>query len=157
MFDEATIAYLQSGCAVIIGTVDSSGRPHAGRGHGLTVVSDDPPVLRLLLDAADATTLANLRETGRVAITTADVETLRSLQLKGETAALDAGTPDDRMKYLQYRHDFLDDIVRTDGTPLELLELWGTVEELVACEVRVGEVFDQTPGPRAGDRMAVDG
>ena len=81
----------ERGCALVIGTVGPDGSPHASRGWGLTLTPATASPVRLLLDAGDAVTLANLRREGdgRVAITGADVVTLRSFQLKGRVVAID--------------------------------------------------------------------
>ncbi len=109
--------------------------------------------MRLLLDASDDATLANLRRDGdhggRIAITVADVRTLRSFQLKGRVAALDPATEADREKADRYCDDFFTDIEVTDGTPRVLTERLRPAR-YVACTVEVEEAFDQTPGPHAG-------
>ena len=45
VFDESMIEFLQSGCALLVGIVDATGRPHAGRCWGLTVL--DPHANRV--------------------------------------------------------------------------------------------------------------
>lgn len=152
MLDDDTIDFLHGGCALLVGTVDETGTPHAGRGHGLTVLSVEPVRVRLLVDADDHLTLANLRPGAPVAICTADVPTLRSLQLKGRVVTVQPGTAADTAKQQQYAHDFTDDIHRTDGDPLEVIRRWAD-RDVVACEVDVDEAFDQTPGPSAGRRF----
>ena len=57
-------------------------------------------------------------------------------------------TPADEAKHQQYAHDFANDINRTDGDPLEMLQRW-TDRPVKACVVDVDEMFDQTPGPSA--------
>ena len=152
MLDDDIIDFLHGGCALLVGTVDAAGLPHAGRGHGLTVLSSDPVRVRLLVDAADSRTLANLQPGGPVAICTADVPTLHSLQLKGRVVSVEPGTPADKAKQEQYAHDFTQDIHRTDGDPLDILERWADCE-VVACLVDIDDAFDQTPGPAAGRRF----
>lgn len=153
MLDEATIEFLHGGCALLVGTVDASGLAHAGRGHGLTVLSADDPVrLRLLVDRDDAHSVANLYPGAMVAICTADVPTLRSLQFKGRVLAVEPATPDDLSKHQQYARDFTWDIHRTDGDLLPMLRRWAD-RPVLACVVEVDDTFDQTPGPTAGRRM----
>ncbi len=89
---------------------------------------------------------------GRIAITATDVPTLRSLQLKGRIADVEPMTDDDLAKSEQYTNDFYDDIVSTDHIPRDLLERVRP-REFVVCTVVVDELYDQTPGPRAGTSM----
>ena len=95
MFEPEMVAFLESGCSAIIGTVSDDGEPHAGRAWGLDVLpseSDRPgggsdatagSTVRVLIDADDELTVHHLIDLGPVAITAANVPTLRSVQLKG--------------------------------------------------------------------------
>ena len=143
----------ERGCALTVGTVGPDGAPHASRGWGLTLTATATSPVRLLLDADDDATLANLERTdrhgGRIAITGADVRTLRSFQLKGRVVAIEAVTEADHEKADRYCDDFFTDILVTDGTPRALTERLRPAR-FVACTVEVEEAFDQTPGPQAG-------
>lgn len=149
VFDEATTRHLHSGCALLLGTVSADGAPHAARGHGMRVLSSSPPRVRVLLPP-DERLLDNLRATGVLAITTAEVPTLVSLQLKGRVGPIGPLDDDDRRAMAAYTAQFVDDIVVTDRHDRAVLEPWATVDCALACDVEVLEVFDQTPGPRAG-------
>jgi hypothetical protein len=113
------------------------------------VLSDEPARVRLLLAANDVRTHENLRATGAIAITSADVSSLYSLQLKGTVEFIEPPTPDDVAKAAQYNDAFLCDIVSTDGYKRSDIESW-VPTEFVACVALVREIFDQTPGPSAG-------
>ena len=153
MFDQAMIEYLHSGCAVLVGTVDATGRPHASRGWGLTVLDARAGRVRLLLDGADIVTLANVLPGAAVAITTASVPTLHSVQLKGHVLLVEPADDIDEAKRVQYTRDFTNDIHHTDGDPMEMLVRWAD-RHVVACVVDVDSSFDQTPGPAAGCLLA---
>ena len=136
-----------------MGTVSPDGDPHAGRGWGLDVLEDgEVATLRVLLDASDPVTLANLAEGGAVAITAADVRTLRSIQLKGRSHGTEAPDPGDPERAARYCAAFMIDIMETDGTPRDLLERI-VPGAYVPCLVVVDDRFDQTPGPGAGERI----
>ena len=153
LFDPETKAFLEGGCSLIVGTVGPDGEPHAGRGWGLEVLDDgDVATVRLLLDAADSVAIGHLADGGAVAITAADVPTLRSVQLKGVATGTDALTDADVEKGDRYTDDFFEDIHRTDGTPRDLLERFRPVGYL-PCAIEVRERYDQTPGPGAGERV----
>lgn len=152
MFDDSTIQFLHGGCSLLVGSVRPDGRPHGGRGWGLTVTDRHRGHVRLLLNANDTITVGNLQPGAAVAICTADVETLHSLQLKGRVLAVEPANAVDVAKREQYTADFTGDIHRTDGDPLELLLRWASCP-ITACVVELDEVFDQTPGPSAGARV----
>lgn len=149
VFDEAMIEFLHAGCSLLVGTVDATGKPHAGRGHGLTVLDPQSGRLRLLVNLDDAPTVANLQTGASVAITTASVRTLHSVQMKGHVVCVEAATETDEAKRDQYTADFTNDIHETDGDSLEMLRRWAACR-IVSCVVDVDSSFDQTPGPSAG-------
>ena len=153
MIDTAeTAAFLHGGCALLVGTVDEEGMPHAEHGWGLDVVAVDPLTARVLVDPTDVLLAANVAEGRPVAVTAADVRTLRSVQLKGTSLGFDAPRDDDLARMHRYVEAFYLDIVETDGTPRHVLDRL-TPNDVAAVLVRVVEGFDQTPGPAAGRAM----
>lgn len=153
MFDPETSAFLESGCALVVGTVHADGEPHAGRAWGLDLVGPGAtPTMRLLLDADDTTTIELAAGGGAIAITATSVRTLSSVQLKGRSLGLASAAPDDAARARRYMDLFFADITATDGTRAELLERFEPTA-FVACAIEVHERFDQTPGPGAGARI----
>jgi hypothetical protein len=149
VFEPATREFLEGGCALIVGTVGTDGEPHASRGWGLDVLGDDPPVVRLLLDAGDGVAVGHAAARGQIAVTAASVRTLRSTQLKGTSLALEPADQGDGDRAQRYIDQFFTDIGETDGTAPEVLARL-VPAGYVACTIRVDERFDQTPGPGAG-------
>jgi hypothetical protein len=152
VFDAEQATFLQSGCSLILGTVLPDGEPHAGRGWGLDLLPV-PGEVRLLLDAEDSTTVARAAAGGPVAITAADVRTLRSMQLKGRARSVEPASPEDVARAARYRDEFLGDIAEVDGVGRDLTDRIVPVGYL-ACTVAVDCAFDQTPGPGAGTQLA---
>jgi predicted pyridoxine 5'-phosphate oxidase superfamily flavin-nucleotide-binding protein len=153
VFDPETVEFLESGCALIVGTVDADGAPHATRGWSAKVLDPGGDRLRLGLDALDSAALDNLEATGRIAITGANVRTLRSLQMKGRASDIVPAEDSDRERITRYCDAFYTDVYETDGTPRQLLERL-TPADFVMCEVTVDESYNQTPGPAAGTVLA---
>ena len=147
MLSEDDRRFLESGCALIVGTVAADGTPHASRGWGLDVLDDRG--VRLVLDGDDAQTIANADATGAIAITAADVRTLHSVQLKGSVRAIQQGGEAEVARALRYADAFFGDIHDTDGTAYHVLERL-VPSRYVVCECQVDDWFDQTPGPGAG-------
>ncbi len=152
MFDDSTIRFLHGGCALLVGSVSPDGRPHGGRAWGITVTDRQRGHVRVLLNASDTTSISNLQPGAAVAICTADVETLHSLQLKGRVLVVEPADDADVAKQRQYTADFTGDIHRTDGDALEKLRRWADCP-IVACGIALDDVFNQTPGPFAGARV----
>ena len=84
-----------------------------------------------------------------IAVTGADVPTLTSTQLKGTVVRVEPAAPTDPERMQRYTDEFIDAVVRTEGTPRHLLERLVPVE-VVVCLFDIAEHFDQTPGPAAG-------
>jgi hypothetical protein len=151
VLDHETAALLTGGGALIVGAVDPRGLPYALRGWGLDVLEHDPLRVRILLDAHEHEAIDCLAPSRPVAVTAADVRTLRSVQLKGRSHGVDAAGPHDAARVDRYVDMFFGDIVATDGTPRAVLErILPDTAALVALTVAVDDHFDQTPGPSAG-------
>lgn len=147
MIDEPLRAFLERGCAMIVGTVGNDGTPHAQRAWGCSVVDDT--TVRVLLDATDPVLHGHLADGGRIAVTSADVRTLRSVQLKGRVARIEPPTAADDERCAAHNDELFDDILATDFYPREYTERM-VPPTYVAAVVEVEEVYDQTPGPSAG-------
>jgi len=147
--DRATVKFLDSGCALLVCTVSADGQPHAGRAWGLSVVDVDAHLLRLLVEADDAVTVANVRAGRAIAVTATSVRTFHSLQLKGRALSLEELTPADEAKQAQYTSDFLKDILDTSKYAPDVMCRWAE-RPVTPCFVTVDVSFDQTPGPSAG-------
>ena len=105
----------------------------------------------LLLDADDERTLEHVAAGGAVAITAANVLTLRSLQLKGRSLGLDAANPATRSGSTATSAPSTPTSRPPTACSWETFELFFPAS-YVACLVSVAETFDQTPGPGAGAR-----
>jgi hypothetical protein len=152
VIDEDLRAFLERGCATVVGTAGADGRPHAQRAFGCGVI--DPTTIRVMLDATDPTLRTHLDAGGRIAITSADVRTLRSVQVKGRVLAVeDTPTADDLARCQAHNDELFRDIEEADHFPREYPERMVPPGYLVAV-VTVEELYDQTPGPGAGAAVA---
>lgn len=150
VFEPEQIAFLETGCALIVGSVEPDGAPLASRGWGLDVLGPDDVLL--VLDADETRVVDHVAAGGRLAVTAADVRTLRSIQLKGRATSLRPASKDLAARAERYVEQFFTDVVETDGTDPAVLERL-VPSRYVACSVTVEELFDQTPGPAAGSPL----
>jgi hypothetical protein len=130
VFEAELTAMLDAGAGLIVGTVDDRGEPRATRAWGAAADPASPGALR-------------------VAVTGADVRTLRSVQVKGRILATAAPTEAELRMVDEQTERFLVGIHETDGNPIELLRRM-LPRRIVMIEVDVSGVYDQTPGPDAG-------
>jgi hypothetical protein len=142
---------LESPSSLLVASVSVDGVPDATRGWGVVLLGPDR--LRVLLAGNATRTLANLDGGGAMALTVTHFLTLVSWQLKGRATGIAPPTAAD-----QIRHDaFCSECVRilheSEGAPEEVIRRI-VPPGIVACEMAVEQVFDQTPGPEAGARVA---
>lgn len=154
MLAPETVEFLESDCAIIIGTVSADGVPHAARAWGITVLSTEDMQIRLLLNHDDDLTAAHLADTGAIAITAANVRNASGVQLKGRAITIEDGSAADVARGSAHADALFAALEISDGTASELLERMRP-DGFRACVVDVCEVYDQTPGPHAG--VALEG
>ena len=154
-----TVSFLESGCALIVGTLRPDGTPHAQRAWGLDVLTDAPDGTAPPLDAVAVVRLLVADDdphppvpASPIAITGTHVLTFRSLQLKGDVLDVVPAGERDRARAERYTAAFYDDVVHSDNTPRHLLERL-TPDAFRTALVAVRELYDQTPGPDAGARV----
>lgn len=152
MIDEALQAFLERGGAIIVGSVSPDGVPHAQRGWGCSVTG--PTTVRLLLDRSDPVLGEHLAVAARarLAVTSADVRTLRSVQLKGRVTTVEEPGDEDLRRCDAHNEELFSDIEQTDYFPRALTARMVPPGYLVAT-IEVEELYDQTPGPGAGAQV----
>jgi hypothetical protein len=141
---------LESPCSMIVGTVAADGLPDATRGWGLVV--EGPCRVRFALAANAEQAFANLGATGVLALTVTHFITLVSYQLKGR-ARVEPATAADRIRFERFCEGGKAVLAEIETAPPELSQRL-MPSGIVACAMDVEQVFDQTPGPEAGARLA---
>lgn len=151
MIDEARATFAAHGRALIIGVVEADGAPFATRGWGFRLDGDVPVVM---IDLDDERGAAGLTADRPIAITASDVATLESVQFKGRSLGVSELQQPDQVAVDTYVDEFISVITRVDR-----LEPWAVARlipsRFAACRFRCEAIFDQTPGPRAGQSLAV--
>lgn len=119
----------------------------AARRVRLAVSADDPVMVTTLGQHAERVV--------HLAVTGADVATLRSLQLKGRVVAVEEPDAADRELVDRHQNLFVAKIEATDGHPRDVV--WRFLPTaLIMVEVVVDEAYDQTPGPDAGQALRAE-
>lgn len=151
MIEPEVAELLESPCSLLVGTVSTGGVPEATR--GWSVVLHSPDRLRVLLADNAARTLGHLEGGGRMALTATHFLTLVSWQLKGRATAIEPATATDQIRFDAFCAECVRILHESEGAPEEVI--WRMVPPgIVACEMAVEQVYDQTPGPEAGARIA---
>jgi hypothetical protein len=152
VFGEQLTTLVEPGSSLIVGTVGSDGDPRATRAWAAKVVDADQRRVRIVVSADDPVVVESLAG-GLVAVTGADVRTLRSRQMKGRVHVVEPPTDDDLAMMAEHSTAFMEAVHETDGNPISELQrlLPNTV---VVVEVVADELYDQSPGPDAGAAVA---
>jgi hypothetical protein len=140
------------GASILAAVTLPDGTPRATRAWSCEVVDATRRRLRIVF-SDNATELVDALRTGtgRVAVTSADVATLESVQVKGPVVSVGPTTPHDDAVVAHHCELLIEVIHRTDGMPVDVLRRFLPVTT-IAVELEVEEVYDQTPGPTAGAR-----
>lgn len=139
---------VKEGLSVAVGTVDAEGFPACCRAFALTSTDDFETVTVFLPVATSQVTVANVATTRRVAITCSEPLTHNSLQIKGLMREVRLATAAEEPTVQRHLDGFAG-ILAELGLPEHItrsVNHWPAF----AIEVSVEEVFDQTPGPKAG-------
>lgn len=151
MIPPAIVDLLQTGVSVNVGTRDADLMPECTRGWGIWVEKDGTAVTLLLTESASAQTLLNLRANGLIAITCSRPTDHVTCQLKGTVTRIRPAAPQDYEQQRQWRRAFLGELIAV-GVPIEQAEAI-IMQPAVAVEMQVTDVFAQTPGPGAGEKV----
>ena len=151
MADERIACCLGPGTSVFVGTIGASGAPLCCRAVAIKADEDLVTATVYVPLATSRETIANLALTRRLAVVvTKPVEHL-SVQLKGTSHDARLAR-DDEKAFVQSRLEGLGDVLDTLGIPRRItrsLSHWPAF----AIEMQVDQIFEQTPGPRAGTRL----
>jgi hypothetical protein len=140
--------FMTGGVSVIVGTVDADGVPTCCRGIAIATKDDFDTITVYFPAATSQETVANVATTRRVAISSAHPLSHESIQIKGLTRGVRLAGPSEEAFVRQRLVQF--------GEILDQLGLPKRVWQSIACwpafavDVSVEQVFNQTPGPKAG-------
>jgi hypothetical protein len=141
---------LGDGTHVVVGTADAERRPACC--DAVAVVVDGPTRLTVYLPVAtSASTLANIATNGRLAIVSVSPLDHSTVQLKGRSVGVRLAGEDERPRVVA-SIEALAGVLAPLGLPASLarsLTHWPAF----AVQVEVDAVFEQTPGPRAGELL----
>ena len=142
---------LEPGRSVLLGSVDSKGVPSCCRGIALASRDDFATVVVYVPVATSRDTISNIASTRRLAVATTHPIDHHSIQIKGTTTAVRLAG-DDEKDYVERRLLEFADVLADIGLPRKItraINHWPAF----AIEMKVEQIFDQTPGPKAGNPM----
>lgn len=142
---------LEPGTSVVMASVDARNVPSCCRAIALTSSDDAATVTVYVPMATSHEVMRDIATTRRVAITATNPLDHCSIQVKG--VSVDARIArDDEASFVRARRDAFADLLDAIGIPRRVTHNVGYWPAF-AVTVRVDEIYQQTPGPKAGTRL----
>ena len=155
LLDPELAAFITGNLSLQLAATDAAGLATVVRCVGCRVSADRRRVTLLMPRSQAAPVLAGIAANGRVAVVFNEPSSYRTLQLKGRDARVEAALPEDAEALQPYAAGFARRLA-----PLQVPEPYVRTlvscapEDLVAVSFTPLEAYAQTPGPRAGRRLA---
>lgn len=143
--------FLASGLSISIGTRDAALAPEGTRGWAVTVDGDRTHLTAYLTAKTAGSILRNLEANKQIAICFDRPSDSRACQLKGEFVEGRRARPAERAEIERQVSGFFADL-ELIGVPRAVFSGW-LRWPAIAVRMRVTDVFHQTPGPGAGERL----
>lgn len=140
--------FVAGGVAIIVATRDAGMRPTLARGWGAVADRAAGTVSLCVTSPPGSATRANLQDNGAIAVTFSRPTTYETVQLKGHALEVGQPEPRDLERVEEHLADFIAEVMQV-GLPPEYRDR-AIDRPLVAVRFRFSEMYDQTPGPRAG-------
>lgn len=147
-FSEDLRQFLRQPLMMILGTANAANRPAIARAMGAFEAAQDGHLDIVFSSWQWPETAADIRETGRMAMTVVSPSKYTSYQLKGK-AWLRLPKPEEIEQSNGYIVAVEAELARL-GVPLAVRAPWLTNREPMLATLNVGEIYVQTPGPNAG-------
>lgn len=149
------IAMMVRGVSVNVASRDERLRPSTMRAMGSRIDVASGTVTVYLARSQSQQLLRDIEASGRIAVMFSEPATHRTVQLKGGAASLRDATENDAPVLAAYVASMEHEIQRVGYAPrLTRAMLAYRIEDLVAVSFAPEQVFEQTPGPRAGKLVA---
>jgi hypothetical protein len=152
MIDEQLAAFLHDGVGIHIGTRNAELEPNGARALSARVEDDGEHLIIYAAAVAARRVLPDLESNGLAAVVFARPRDERACQVKGTFVSSRATTVEERAAALTQWNAFLDSLDYI-GIPRVSTATWITVAD-VAIRLKVTAIFEQTPGPQAGQAIA---
>ncbi len=137
--------------AIGVGSRDASLRPACAMAAGVSFPGDAGRVTVFVPEATGAETFANLEANGRIAVVFEQILTHRAVQVKGRVTELRPAEEAERPLVERSMASFFAQVEAVGGSPPVVRRKRRWPCRAVTFEVE--EVFEQTPGPRAGNPL----
>ncbi|MCZ7686629.1 MAG: hypothetical protein M5U28_50925 [Sandaracinaceae bacterium] len=148
------VAFLRGSVSIVAASSGADGLPDLARAVGCRVRADRGRVTVLVASSQSSGLLESVRLTRRVAVVFTQPSTHRALQLKADDAVVEARGEDDARLVAAYQAAMVPELAKVGfGEDFARAMFGAAPDDLVAIGFSPAAVFEQTPGPRAGERI----
>jgi len=152
---EDLAAFLESGVSIVAASCDAAGRPVVGRALGCEVAGGGTALTLYLAATPNAALLQAVSGTGRIAVVFTQPSNHRSIQVKGEAAVVAPAGAQAQPLLARHVAEFCADLALIGfSEPFTRTFMAHDPGDVVSVSFSPAEIFDQTPGPRAGSPLA---
>jgi len=150
-FSEDLVELIASGVDVYVATRDSELESESMLAMGIRAHADRMGLTVYVPEALAESTCKNLDENGEIAVTLIRPSDFKAVQVKGRSIGIRPSNEMDRELQSIFRSALVEqfEVVGIPRSMSRRIVWWPSL----AVDMRVEEVFVQTPGPRAGEPM----
>lgn len=154
LLTEDVARFMQSGISISVASRDVRRVPSLARAAGCYVSADYQQVTLLLLPSQARQLLADISSSGVIAVVFSSPSTNRTLQVKGGLLALHDASAADREIAAKQREAFANVLIPLGyAHDLAFAVHCRDAKDMTAVTFTPTDLFEQTPGPRAGTRL----
>lgn len=147
--------FMQSGISISVASRDIRRVPSLARSAGCAISADRQQVTLLLLPSQARQLLADIAASGVLAVVFSSPSTNRTLQVKGRALTIREATGEDRAVAAKQRELFANVLIPLGyAHDLAFAVHCKDMSEMVAVTFTPIDLFEQTPGPKAGTRLS---
>lgn len=153
--DEDTAEFVTGVMSISVAARDAQLRPSVGKALGCTVSADRRWVTVMIDSRRSAQLAADIAAGSPVAVVFSLPATHRTVQIKGERGTLAPATPTQRVRARMHFDAIVEHLAALGYAEPALRALFSyEPDALLGLRFAPTAVFAQTPGPRAGERIA---
>ena len=145
------VEFLTSGVCVLVATRSADLVPEAVRAFAPAITPDRQRLDVIVPNGLGDRTIANLRDNAQIAVAFSRPIDHVTVQVKGACVALRPTTDEDRLAVERFRTAYIE-VLYLIGMPRSLTSRFRALPGTVVT-LEVTGVYNQTPGPRAGEAI----
>lgn len=153
LLSEANAAFVQRFTSMNVSGRDAEKRAALARGLGMRVSPDRCTLTVFLSTTHSAQVLQCLRDNGAIAVAVTRPKTHETLQFKGQVREIRPLSDEDREAMAVYQDSFAEELEPLGYRRDFVRQLFAGSENGVAVVFEPTAMFDQTPGPKAGEKL----